>query len=262
MSQLSFDESLVEQLEALYRTRDVRRRRAIVFEALDARKGQRILDAGCGPGFYVSELLDKVGPTGSVVGVDVSPQMLAVAARRCEGQENVTFRESAVTSLPLEDASFDRALSVQVLEYVAEISAALGELHRILRPGGRVVIWDVDWTTVSWHSLDPARMERVLAAWDDHLAHPALPRTLAADIDQAGFEDVQVAGHTFATADFTPDAYGVAAIPVIERYVASHRAVGPEVAQAWADEQRELGERGAFFFACIQFGFTATRPAG
>jgi SAM-dependent methyltransferase len=48
--------------------------------------------------------------------------------------------------------SFDRALSVQVLEYVSDPAAALADLHRALRPGGRLVVWDVDWSTVSWHS--------------------------------------------------------------------------------------------------------------
>ena len=260
MSQIVFDESLVEQLEALYQTRDVLRRRALVYEALGTQSGERILDAGCGPGFYVSELLDKVGSSGSVVGLDSSPQMLAVAASRCHGHANVAFREGAVTALPLEDASVDRALSVQVLEYVADVGAALGELHRVVRPGGRVVIWDVDWGTVSWHSSDPARMERVLAAWDDHLAHTALPRTLATQLRDAGFQDVQVEGHTFATAEYTADAYGVSFTPVVERYIAGHEAIGPDIARAWADDQRELGKRGEFFFACVQFCFAATRP--
>jgi arsenite methyltransferase len=260
VTQIVFDESLVEQLEALYRTRDVLRRRALVYEALGAQSGERILDAGCGPGFYVSELLDQVGPTGSVVGVDSSPQMLAVAASRCQGHANVAFREAAVTALPLEDASVDRALSVQVLEYVADVGAALGELQRVVRSGGHVVIWDVDWTTVSWHSSDPARMKRVLAAWDDHLAHTALPRILVPHLRDAGFQDVQLEGHTFATGEYTPDAYGVSLTPVLERYVAGHEAIGPEVARAWSDEQRELGERGEFFFACVQFCFAATRP--
>ena len=91
MTQLVFDESLVEQLEQLYRTRDVLRRRQLVQGALCAQPGERILDVGCGPGFYVAELLDQVGPQGTVVGVDGSAQMLAVAARRCEGRPNVSF---------------------------------------------------------------------------------------------------------------------------------------------------------------------------
>jgi arsenite methyltransferase len=260
VSQLVFDESLVEQLEEVYRTRDVLRRRALIREALGAQPGERVLDAGCGPGFYVSELLEQVGPDGSVTGVDGSPQMLAVAAKRNEGAPNVRFAEADVTRLPVEDASFDKALSVQVLEYVSDTDAALGELHRALRPGGRVLVWDVDWTTVSWHSPGSDRTQRVLRAWDDHLAHPALPRGLAARMRAAGFADVRVEGHAFATAEFTSEAYGVATIPVIERYVAGHESIGPEEAGAWVAEQEELGRRGEFFFACIQFCFTGVRP--
>jgi ubiquinone/menaquinone biosynthesis C-methylase UbiE len=70
--------------------------------------------------------------------------MLALAARRCEGRENVQLHEADATSLPVADASFDSAVCVQVLEYVTDVPAGLGELYRALRPGGRVVVWDVD----------------------------------------------------------------------------------------------------------------------
>ena len=83
MSMLAFDEKTAAELEALYHSGDVLRRRRLVREALCARLGERFLDIGCGPGFYVAELLDEVGPAGSVVGLDPSPQMLAIAARRC-----------------------------------------------------------------------------------------------------------------------------------------------------------------------------------
>jgi len=130
----------------------------------------------------------------------------------------------------------------------------------VLRPGGRVVVWDVDWGTVSWHSADPARMERVLAAWDEHLAHPTLPRTLAAAMRSAGFEQVEMEAHSFATAAFDPDSYGVAAIPLITSFVGGHKGVSNEEARAWAAEQRELGERCEFYFASLQFCFRGTRP--
>jgi SAM-dependent methyltransferase len=257
MSQLVFDEKLVEQLEVLYRTRDILRRRKLVYEALDAQAGESVVDVGCGPGFYTRELLDQVGPGGSVTGVDQSPQMLAVARRRTEGFDNVRFEKGDATALPVESGAFDRALSVQVLEYVRDIAAALSELHRALRPGGRVVIWDVDWATLSWHSEDPDRMDRVLKTWDEHLAHPSLPRRLAASLRAAGFDDVRMDGHAFATAELSEETYGGASLPVIERYVAGQ---GSDDVKAWADEQRALGERGEYYFACIQLCLTGTRP--
>ena len=94
MGGLEFDEGLGEQLEVVYRTRDILRRRRLVHEALAAQPGERILDVGCGPGFYVAELLEAVGPEGSVVGIDVSPPMLAIAAHRTEAHPNVAFHEA------------------------------------------------------------------------------------------------------------------------------------------------------------------------
>jgi ubiquinone/menaquinone biosynthesis C-methylase UbiE len=258
MTQLTFDESLLSQLEALYRTRDVLRRRQLVRDALGAAPGERILDVGCGPGFYVAELAEQVGPTGSVVGIDSSPQMLAAAARRSDSRENVSFHEADATSLPIDDASFDAAVSVQVLEYVVDVDAALAELHRALRPGGRAIVWDVDWATVSMHSEDPARTRRVLERWDEHLAHPSLPRTLAHRLRSVGFDDVRMEAHAFATTEFTPDSYAVSVLPVIEQFVAGRGDAAAADASAWAAEARELGERGEFFFACIQCCFSAT----
>jgi arsenite methyltransferase len=208
VSQLKFDRRLVERLETLYATRDVLRRRELVRATLGARPGDRILDVGCGPGFYVTELLEAVGREGSVVGLDISADMLAVAAKRVEGHGNVTFHEADATSLPVPDASFDRAVCVQVLEYVRDVPTALREMHRALRPGGRVLVWDVDWATVSWHAIDRQLTRRVLAAWDKHLTHPSLPRALAAQLRNAGFEDVRMDAHAFATTELIPDAYG------------------------------------------------------
>jgi len=256
--QLVFDEALARRMETLYATADIRRRRGLVRSALGATPGERILDVGCGPGFYVAELLDDVGPEGLILGVDSSPHMLALAGRRNAGHDNVAFREGNASSLPVEDGAFDAALCVQVLEYVPDASGALAEMHRALRPDGRLVVWDVDWTTVSWHSSDPARMERVLRAFDEHLAHPSLPRTLAARMRSAGFHDVRLEGHTFATGELTPDAYGGAIVPLIEHFVPGRQGVTEDEVREWAAEQRELNDRGEVFFACIQFCFTAT----
>jgi len=261
MSQLVFDEDMARQLETVYRTRDVLRRRQLVRDALGAAPGERILDVGCGPGFYAVELLQQVGPEGSVVGIDRSPQMLAVAVRRCEGHDNASFHEADATSLPVDDEGFDAALCVQVLEYVPDATAALAEVHRALRPGGRLVVWDVDWATVSLRSSDPGRTTRVLDAFDRHLAHPSLPQTLTARLRSVGFEDIGVQGHAFATNEFIPDAYGGSVVPLIEQFAAKQEGITEDEATAWLADQRDLGRRREFFFDSIQFCFTATRSA-
>ncbi len=259
MNRLEFDDRVVKQLEEAYEKRDMRRRRQLVHEALAPAPGERILDVGCGPGFYVAELLDAVGPEGSVVGLDGSPASLAVAAARSEGRGNVAFLEADATSLPVADAEFHAALSVQVLEYVPDATAALREIHRALRPGGRIVVWDVDWATVSMRSADEERMKRVLAAWDSHLTHPSLPQTLTSRLREAGFEEIRMEGHAFATTELSPETYGGFLVDFAGRFVADQGLVEAGEASAWADEQHGLAERGDFYFACIQFCFAAQR---
>jgi arsenite methyltransferase len=261
MSQLEFDQRVAEQLEVVYRSRDVRRRRGLVREALEPSPGDRILDVGCGPGYYVAELLEIVGAQGAVVGVDASADMLAIAERRCEGHDNAAFHRADATALPVADAAFDAAFSVQVLEYVEDATAALAEIHRALRPGGRAVIWDVDWATLSIHSPDPARTARVLDAWDKHLTHPSLPRTLKPRLRAAGFEDVRVEAHAFATTELDPESYGGFLVQFIEQFVVDQGRLDEAEASAWGDEQRQLDRDGEFFFACIQCCFTAVKPA-
>jgi arsenite methyltransferase len=262
VSQLVFDEDAARQIEELYQIRDAARRRRLVREALGARPGERVLDAGCGPGFYCVEIADEVGPEGSVVGVDSSAAMLALAERRCDGRANVALREGDVLGLPVEDASVDAAICVQVLEYVADATAALAEIRRCLRPGGRALVWDVDWATLSMHAEDPERTARVLRAWDTHLTHRSLPRTLPARLRSAGFVDVAAQGHLFATFEFDPETYGGATVPLMRGFVAGREGVDDAEAEAWLAEQRGLGERGEFSFAVGQFCFTATNPAG
>jgi ubiquinone/menaquinone biosynthesis C-methylase UbiE len=258
---LEFDETTAQRLDVAYRSRDARRRRALVRKALAAQPGERLLDIGCGPGFYVAELLDDVGAEGSVVGIDSSAPMLAMAARRCEGRANVSLAEGEATALPVDDAEFDAALSVQVLEYVDDIPAALAEIRRALRPGGRVLIWDVDWATISLRTADAARMRRMLDAWDEHLADPSLPRRLTAELRAAGFADPRMEGHAFVTNELVPDTYGGFVVAFLEQFVVDAGTAPEDVARAWADEQRELAERGEFYFAVVQFCFTASRAA-
>lgn len=261
MAQLAFNEEVAKRIESLYMTRDAERRRRLVRDALAATPGDDVLDVGCGPGFYCLELAEEVGAKGRVVGIDSAAPMLALAADRCRGHENVSFREADVLSLPVDDSSFDRALCVQVLEYVEHATSALAEMYRALRPGGRVVIWDTDWATVSMHALDEPRMERVMKAWDRHLTHPSLPRTLGPRLREVGFADVEGAAHVFTTIGrLGEETFASAMIPLIANYVVTNNLIDADETVAWEDEQRQLSDRREFYYTSTQFCFTGVRP--
>ena len=103
-------------------------------------------------------------------------------------------------------------------------------------------------------------MRRLLDAWDRHLTHPALPQTLAPRLREAGFSDVTMAGHTFATTALDPETYGGAFTPLIVQYAVEQGSMDAADAAEWKAEQDQLATRDEFYFACIQLCFGARKP--
>lgn len=99
-----------------------------------------VADLGCGTGASLAELAPRVR---RVVGVDRSEQMLEAARRRTAGFENVELHQAELTDLPLRDASCDAAQMLLVLTYVSDPASVLAALARVLRPGGRAVVVDL-----------------------------------------------------------------------------------------------------------------------
>ena len=108
-------------------------------------QGERVLDLGSGAGTDSLIAAQMVGPEGSVTGIDMTTEMLekARAAAAELGAENVAFVEGEVERLPFADGSFDVVISNGVIDLVPDKDAVFSEIHRVLRPGGRIQIADV-----------------------------------------------------------------------------------------------------------------------
>ena len=107
--------------------------------------GEDVLDLGCGAGLDSLVAAQMVGPAGSVTGIDMTPEMLAKARAGAEELRaaNVAFVEGEAERLPFADASFDVAISNGVIDLIPDKDAVFAELHRVLRPGGRIQVADV-----------------------------------------------------------------------------------------------------------------------
>jgi arsenite methyltransferase len=107
--------------------------------------GSVVLDLGCGAGTDLLIAAQMTGPAGRVIGVDMTPAMLAQveASAREMGLENVELHESLIESLPLDDASVDPVISNGVIDLVPDKDAVFDEIDRVLRPGGRLQLADV-----------------------------------------------------------------------------------------------------------------------
>ena len=184
---LEYDDSAARQEAVIYETRAMVERRRLVRDRLALEAGETALSIGCGPGFEPAELAPLVGEAGRVHAVDRSEAMLALAERRCGDLPQVALTAANAVDLPLADESVDAATAVQVYRYVEDVEAALEELHRVLEPGGRAVVYDSDFDSLVWHSPNRERTARILEAFDDACPHPRLGSRLAPPLREAGF---------------------------------------------------------------------------
>lgn len=108
--------------------------------ALGVGDGEQILDVGCGTGALAVALLAKLGPLGRVVGVDVSPRMIAIARRKV-ADDRARFFVADAKAVPLRDGEVDRVFCYSVWPHLGEPTQAARELRRVLRPRGSLHVW-------------------------------------------------------------------------------------------------------------------------
>ncbi len=156
---------------------------------LELQSGETVLDLGSGGGLDAFLAAKAVGPSGRVIGVDMTPQMLerARANARKGGYANVDFREGRLERLPVEDASVDAVTSNCVINLVPDKAAVFREIARVLKPGGRMVVSDV--------VLDgrlPEAVEKDLLAYVGCVAGAAQREAYFGLLRAAGLGEVEV----------------------------------------------------------------------
>ena len=250
MSTMTFSEDMARIQRALAQCHDLLFRRSRVVEALRLRRGERVLEIGCGGGFYTAEVARCVGPTGQVGAIDLSADQIAAARSHCADLAWVSCRVADAVALPYEDGAFDVVYGVQVFEYVTPLETALHEVRRVLRPGGRCAILATDWSTAVWHSRDPDRMRRVLTAWAAHSPTSNLPSILGVQLRQAGLEPLRQTPMPLLNRSAHEHSFSHWIAQMIRAFVVGRQAVTARDAEAWLQEFDTLEQQGANFF-CI-----------
>ena len=157
--------------------------------------GQTALDLGCGPGYVAAQIARLVGPNGRVHALDVNAEFVTRAravVTEAGVADRVTVHHLTGERFPLPDASCDRALAKNVLEYVPSADATLRELLRVLKPGGTLTAIDSDWAFVLIEPLTPDEVRELFTAAAPAFREPFIGRKLRAAFRRAAFRDVQV----------------------------------------------------------------------
>jgi ubiquinone/menaquinone biosynthesis C-methylase UbiE len=214
--------------------------------------GQAVVDYGCGPGMLTLELARRVGETGHVHGVDINTRFLERATERASKEglsERVSFHRTVDGRIPLDDASVDRVVCKNVLEYVDDVKATLEDFRRVLRPDGLAHATDSDWGMLAVEPIGPDRLAELFGAASVAYRTPLIGRKLHGFMRAAGFGEVRV--QVLAAADtrgvFAPVLFNMAG------YARASGRMAPAAIDALIQEVKDAISDGTYLLVLPQF---------
>jgi ubiquinone/menaquinone biosynthesis C-methylase UbiE len=254
---------LVARLERRAKAADEIAARDAYLDLLAITAGERVLDVGCGSGAVTREIARRVGSRGVAVGLDPSPALLAVArqlAKEAGVGDRIEFREGDALRLPLPDGSFDAVVCVTVLSHVPRGETAIPEFARVLRPGGRLGVFDLDTDMTAFTHPDRVLTRRIVAAASDAMAvNGWLVRQLPLLFQQAGLADVRARGF-FPIETETQTFYASMADRCAEAAV-KMGVITESESRAWLDAFQEQGVRGPIIAGRLHIFVWGRKPA-
>lgn len=227
--------AFIEHAEKMHPIPQLRERS---YQLLDVHPGQRVVDVGCGAGISVAELAARGV---HVTGLDPSENMIAVAKQRFPDSD---YRVAGAESLPFAASSMDGYRAERVYQHLGDPHPALAEAKRVLKPGARAVIVDIDADCWVVDANDKNVTRALLRAFADTITNPWIGRKLRGLLLNTGFADVTI--DSFACI-YTEYADCVHVLQSIATAGVMAKAVSKDQADAWLDEQRERSESGRFF---------------
>lgn len=185
-----------EYLELMQRIDDIPAYKQRTYDLLGPLDGASVLDAGCGLGVDAFRLADRVGSSGRVVGVDNSESLIAEARKQLDEPSAASFEVADVYDLPFSDDEFDAARADRILQHLSEPQDALGELLRIVEPGGRLTVTDPDWSSFALSVRDTDDTGTLLDTEYCPARNPEMGKQLYGRCRRAGLTDLTVEPYT------------------------------------------------------------------
>ena len=245
-----------EELEKSYQLPEIVRQRQHTLNKLSVKRGEKILDVGCGVGFLSYEIALQTGDSGRVSGIDQNSEMIRHANKRCEKLRNTEFSEANADDLPFPEESFDAACCTQVLLYVNDVAQVISEIKRVLKPAGRIIVVETDWRGVVLNSDYDSITRKIFSAWDAAVPSPNLPVRLAPLLVENGFCNIDVEPIPILNTEYTPSQFSHGMMNWITKNALKKGFITKEQSQKWLDDLDEKGESGNYFFCVNRFLFS------
>lgn len=219
----------------------------------------RVLEVGCGTGATLRMLARRAGFSGTACGVDQSLRFIEAANRFAQAEnigDRATFQLGDAHSLDFPAATFDVVIAHTLISHVTEPAKVLGEMARVVRPGGTVVIFDGDYSSLTYAYPDHdfgQRMDNALATatFNNPLIMRDLPRLLA----RHGLNLVDAWGD--AVAEIGKGSYFKSFAETYVPYVKRSQMLPEEAVDRWFAYQLRAMEEGTFFAACNYYTYLA-----
>ena len=207
--------------------------KSLVVDEMRVPPGAFVVDLGCGPGTDLTRFAEAVGPSGRVLGIDHDPSALAAAARSVSDFRWVSVSQGDIHHLALADWSVDRLHTDRVLQHVANPSAVVGEVMRVLSPEGIAVFAEPDWDTLVIDYPDPeihCAYRRFIT--DEVVLNARIGRQIPALCEDRGLKVVRVVPITAVFRDVT-SADRVFGFDRVTRRAVDAGYLAAEEAMAW-----------------------------
>jgi ubiquinone/menaquinone biosynthesis C-methylase UbiE len=247
-------------IDVFYLDPEIVNQRQRTLMSLQIRSGEAVADVGCGNGLLTHPMALAVGAEGSVIAIDPNPEMIEKARTNCAGQDQITWQEAKAQALPIETDSVDALSCTQVLLYVDDVPLALSEMHRVLKPGGRLAIIETDWRGLVFGSSDDLITRKVIAGWDKAVASPNLPPKLRPLLEKQGFVGIKTEAIPIVNTSFSNNNFSTGMMFALAKRAMKEGVITETEKQSWTEDIKRRGSDGSYFFCVNRFLFSAVKP--